>query len=185
MQFLARHRRAINTAFLVCLSITAIMFVSGCAAGSFLSDLESVIPIALTGITGVLSILATVDPSLAPAVAIATALATKIEADLTEVKKLQEEYKANASESTLADIESLISTTTGDLGTLLQTQGLPTAEANQIATIAAALNTELQALLSTLPVLQSSTAGKTLTVTKPSSASSFKAKIEAAMPPTV
>jgi hypothetical protein len=179
-QYLARHRRAISAAFFICASLTMILFMSGCAAGAFLTDLESVIPIALSGITGILTILSTVDPALAPVVTILTALATKIETDLTTVKALQAEYKSNASEGTLADIEGLITTITGDLATLTQTNGLPAAEATQVQAIAVALNAQLQALISTLPVLQASTAGQTLTVTKPIAAADFQAQITAA-----
>jgi hypothetical protein len=182
-QFLARHHRALTAAFLVCASLTLMLFVSGCAAGAFLTDLESVIPVALTGITGILSIIGGVDPAIAPAAALVSALASKIETDLTTVKSLQKEYQANASEPTLAQIESLVTTVTTDLGTLLQTNGLPAAEAAQVAAIATAINNELQAVLSTLPVLQASTAGQTLTVTKPSATADFKAKIQAALPP--
>ena len=184
MKFLAAHRRLFNRLFLVCASLTVIAYCSGCAAGAFLTDLESVIPIALSGITGVLSILSTVDPALAPVVAIITPIATKIQTDLTTVKALQDEYKANASEGTLADIESLITTITGDLGKLTAVNGLPATEAAQVQAIATALNTELQNLLSTLPVLSSTTAGATLTVTKPSTAADFQAKVTAAtLPP--
>ena len=182
-QKLRAHRRTIHFAFLVCASLTTILFLSGCAAGAFLTDLESVLPVALTGVTGILSILAGIDPALVPAAAIATALVTKIQADLTEAKSLQEQYKANADEGTLADIESLITTTTGNLDTLLQTEGLPAAEAAQVQATATALNSELQALLSTLPVLSSSTAGQTLTVVKPSATADFQAKVTAALTP--
>jgi hypothetical protein len=181
--FLRRHRRVVNAAFLVCTSLAIVLYVSGCAAGAFLTDLESVIPIALTGITGVLSILAGVDPALAPVVAIVTPIVQKIETNLQEAKKLTDQYKQDANETTLAQIEALVTTTTGDLDTLLKTDGLPAAEAAQIATIATAINSELQALISTLPVLQASTAGQTLTVTKPSPAAEFSAKIQAALPP--
>lgn len=180
MNFLRQHRHIIHLAFLFCASVTVLLFVSGCAAGAFLTDLESVIPVALTGATAILSILAGVDPAIAPIVAILTPLATKIEADLSTVKQLQEEYKSNASEDTLAQIEALISTITGNLDTLLQTNGLPAAEAAKVSAIATALNSELQAVLSTLPVLAASTAGQTLTVTKPSPTADFKAKIAAA-----
>jgi hypothetical protein len=181
--FLARHRRAVTCLFLACASLTTILFVSGCAAGAFLTDLESVVPIALTGITAVLSILAGVDPALAPVVAILTPLATKIESDLNELKSLQEDYKSNASEGTLTSIETLITTITGDLSTLLQTNGLPAAQATQVQAIATALNSELQNLLTTLPVFSSATAGQTLSVTKPIPAAAFKAKIAAATAP--
>ena len=180
--FLRRHRRAVNAAFLVCASLTIIMYVSGCAAGSFLTDLESIIPIALSGITGILQILAGVDPAVAPIVAVITPIAAKIESDLTEVKTLQAEYQSTANESTLAQIESLITTITGNLSMLLQTNGLPATEAARVQTIADAVNTDLQRLLSTLPVLSSTTAGQTLTVTKPMPAAAFKAKINAALP---
>jgi hypothetical protein len=175
-----RHRRAIGASFLFFASLTTILFVSGCAAGAFLTDLESVVPIALTGITAVLSILAGVDPALVPVVAILTPMATKIESDLNELKSLQEDYKSNASEGTLTSIETLITTITGDLSTLLQTNGLPAAQAAQVQAIATALNSELQNLLTTLPVFSSATAGQTLSVTKPIPAAAFKAKIAAA-----
>jgi hypothetical protein len=181
--FLRRHRGVINAAFLFCLSLTIALYVTGCAAGAFLTDLESVIPIALSGITGILSILGAVDPALAPVLAIVTTLVQKIETNLQEAKTLADEYKTNANEGTLADIESLVTTVTGDLATLLKTDGLPAAEAAQIGAIATAISAELQALLTTLPVLSSTTAGQTLTVVKPSTAAVFSAKIAAAMPP--
>jgi len=157
---------------------------TGCAAGAFLTDLESVIPIALTGITGILSILAGVDPALSPVVNIITPIIQKVEADLTTVKALQAEYKSNANENTLAQIESMVTSITEDLNTVLQTNGLPADVATKISAIATAINSELQAVISTLPVLQASTAGQTLTVTKPSAAADFKAKIEAVTAPT-
>lgn len=182
-KFLAPYRVPLFLAFLIFASLSTVMFLTGCAAGAFLTDLESVIPIALTGITGVLSILAGVDPALAPVVAIVTPIVQKIETNLQEAEKLTDQYKQDANETTLAQIEALVTTTTGDLDTLLKTDGLPAAEAAQIATIATAINSELQALISTLPVLQASTAGQTLTVTKPSPAAEFSAKIQAALPP--
>jgi hypothetical protein len=181
--FLRRHRGAVNAAFLVCASLTLMLYVTGCAAGSFLTDLESVIPIALSGITGILSILGAVDPALAPVLAIVTPFVQKIQTNLQEAKTLADAYKTNANEGTLADIESLVTTATGDLATLLKTDGLPAAEAAQIGAIATAINAELQALLSTLPVLSSTTAGQTLTVVKPSTAAVFSAKIAAATTP--
>lgn len=183
MKLLSAHRRLLFSLFLICASLTIILYASGCAGGAFLSDLESVIPIALTGASAILSILSGIDPALAPVVAILTPIATKIEADLTTVKSLQKEYQSNASEDTLAQIEALITTITGDLNTLLTTNGLPAAEAAQVSTIATALNQELQAVISTLPVLQASTAGQTLTVTKPITTAAFKAKIAAATTP--
>ena len=181
--FLRRHRGAVNAAFLVCASLTLMLYVTGCAAGSFLTDLESVIPIALSGITGILSILGAVDPALAPVLAIVTPFVQKIQTNLQEAKTLADAYKTNANEGTLADIESLVTTATGDLATLLKTDGLPAAEAAQIGAIATAISAELQALLSTLPVLSSTTAGQTLTVVKPSTAAVFSAKIAAATTP--
>lgn len=181
-QFLQPHRKLLFTLFLIFGSVTTIFFISGCAAGAFLTDLESVIPIALTGVTGILSIIAGFDPALAPIVAIINPIVTKIEANLTVVKSLQEQYKSNANESTLANIESLITATTGDLNSLLTVDGVPPAEAAKIAALATAINQELQSVISTLPVLQASTAGQTLTVTKPSSAAVFKAKIAAVLP---
>lgn len=183
MKFLASHRTMIFTMFLVSACLTTILCVTGCAAGAFLTDLESVIPIALTGITGILSILAGVDPALSPVVNIITPIIQKVEADLTTVKALQAEYKSNASESTLAQIESMVTSITADLNTVLQTNGLPADEATKISTIVTAINSELQAVISTLPVLQASTAGQTLSVTKPSAAADFKAKIEAVTAP--
>jgi len=168
--------------FLICGSFTTIMFVSGCAAGAFLTDLESVIPIALTGVSGILTLVATFDPALAPIVAIIQPILSKIQSNLGTVQTLQNEYKSNANEGTLADIEGLLTTTTGDLSSLLAVDGLPPAEAAKIGALASAINSELQAIITTLPVLQASTAGQTLTVTKPSSAEVFKAKIAAALP---
>jgi hypothetical protein len=182
MKFVAQHRRLFNALFLLSISATIVLYASGCAAGAFLTDLESVVPIALTGITGILSILSTVDPAAAPAVAILTPIATGIEADLTQVKTLQTQYTANASEGTLDDIEGLITSTTANLGTLLKENNLPAAEAAQVSAIAQAINAELQAVISTLPVLKSTTAGQTLTVTKPSTAATFQAKLTAASP---
>ena len=181
--FLRRHRRAVNVAFLICLSVTMMLYVTGCAGASFLTDLEAVLSTALSGATGILQILATVDPAIAPVVTVITPIAVKIEADLTEAKTLQAEYQSTANESTLAQIEALITTITGNLNTLLQTNGLPAAEAAQVQNIASIVNTELQKLLSTLPVFSSATASQTLTVTKPSTAADFKAKIQAALPP--
>lgn len=182
MKFLAPHRKLIHALFLVSISATIILYASGCTAGAFLTDLESVVPIALTGIAGILSILAGIDPTIAPVVAVLTPIATKIETDLTTVKTLQQQYVSNASEGTLADIEGLIGTITTDLGTLTQANGLPAAEAAQVTSIATVVNQELQAIISTLPVLQAATAGQTLTVTKPSSAATFQAKLTAASP---
>jgi hypothetical protein len=182
MKFLAAHRGLFRALFLFCVSATIILYASGCTAGAFLTDLESVVPIALTGVTAILNILAGIDPAIAPAVAILTPIATKIEADLTTVKQLQTEYVSNASEGTLADIEGLIGTITTDLGTLTQANGLPAAEAAQVTSIATVVNQELQAIISTLPVLQAATAGTTLTVTKPSAAATFQAKLVAASP---
>jgi hypothetical protein len=182
MKFLAAHRGLFRALFLFCVSATIILYASGCTAGAFLTDLESVVPIALTGVTAILNILAGIDPAIAPAVAILTPIATKIEADLTTVKQLQTEYVSNASEGTLADIEGLIGTITTDLGTLTQANGLPAAEAAQVTSIAMEVNQELQAIISTLPVLQAATAGTTLTVTKPSAAATFQAKLVAASP---
>jgi hypothetical protein len=184
MKFLASHRTMIRCMFLASAFLTAILCVTGCAAGAFLTDLESVIPIALTGITGILSILAGVDPALSPVVNIITPIIQKVEADLTTVKALQAEYKSNANENTLAQIESMVTSITEDLNTVLQTNGLPADVATKISAIATAINSELQAVISTLPVLQASTAGQTLTVTKPSAAADFKAKIEAVTAPT-
>jgi hypothetical protein len=182
MKFLAAHRGLFRALFLFCVSATIVLYASGCAAGAFLTDLESVVPIALTGITGILSILAGIDPAIAPVVSVLTPIATKIETDLTTVKTLQQQYVSNASEGTLADIEGLIGTITTDLGTLTQANGLPAAEAAQVTSIATVVNQELQAIISTLPVLQAATAGTTLTVTKPSAASTFQAKLVAASP---
>ena len=180
MKFLAAHRGLFRALFLFCVSATIILYASGCTAGAFLTDLESVVPIALTGITAILNILAGIDPALAPAVAVITPIATKIETDLSSVQSLQKQYQANASEGTLAAIEGLINTITGDLNTLTQENGLPAAEAAQVSSIATVLNEQLQAVISTLPVLQAATAGQTLTVTKPVTAAAFKAKIAAA-----
>jgi hypothetical protein len=182
MKFLAPHRKLIHALFLLSISATIVLYASGCAAGAFLTDLESVVPIALTGITGILSILAGIDPAVAPVVSVLTPIATKIETDLTTVKTLQQQYVSNASEGTLADIEGLIGTITTDLGTLTQANGLPAAEAAQVTSIATVVNQELQAIISTLPVLQAATAGTTLTVTKPSAAATFQAKLVAASP---
>jgi hypothetical protein len=184
MKFLAAHRTMIFTMFLVSAFLTSILCVTGCAAAAFLTDLESVIPIALTGITGILSILAGIDPELSPAVAIVTPIIQKVEADLTTVKQLQAEYKSNASESVLEQIEAAVNEIIGNLNTVLQTNGLPTDEAAKISAIATAVNAELQAVLSTLPVFQASTAGQTLSVTKPSAAADFQAKINAVVAPT-
>jgi hypothetical protein len=165
------------------LMLSAFMVICGCSAPEFLTDLEQIIPVAISAVTGILAILgsATGNPAIISAAAAANLIANKVEAGLSEIEKLIAQYKANPNDTLLEQIEGLISTANADLASLLQVEGLPQASATLIAGVVQAVTAQLEALLSVLPVFKTSTAGQQLAVTKPVSAATFKAQVKTAL----
>ncbi len=165
------------------LALSACMVLAGCAAPTFLTDLEEIIPVASAAVGSILTIIGTFSgqPELTIVGSAINAVASKAEADLKTVSTLINEYKANPSDTVLQNVENAINTAIGSLSAILQVNGLPAQQAQQITAIVTAVNQQMQALLTILPVFNSQTAGQQIAVTKPISASDFKAKVNAAL----
>lgn len=168
------------------LAFTVVGLVTGCAAPTFLTDLEQIIPIASAAVAGILSIIGSFagQPELLAVSAAISAVAGKVEADLKTVDTLIASYKQNPNDTVLQNIESAINTAIGSLQAVLQVNGVPSAEAAKISALVNAITQQLEALLTVLPVFNSTTAGQQLSVRKPVSAVDFKAQIAAIVPPS-
>jgi hypothetical protein len=178
------RNRALFTFGVTLVMLSACALVTGCGVPTFLTDLESIIPIAGSAIAGLLAILGAVDPGFAAAAAAVQVIVTKVDAELTVLNTLIADYKSNPSDTVLEQIESGVNEVVADLKSILTTAGLPDGASSKIQLIVQAVVTQLEALLSVIPVLKGSTAGQTLpTVVKPVSASAFKAQIHAVLTP--
>jgi len=161
---------------LVLFSATAC--IMGCSAPSFLTDLEAIVPIAGSAVAGLLAILASVTGTGASAASTVQAIVTKVDSEFTTLNQLIASYKSNPDDSTLESIETTVNQVVADLKQILGVAGLPDATATKVQAVVQAVVGQLEALLSVLPVLKSSTAGQTLPpVVKPVAAATFKANI--------
>jgi hypothetical protein len=161
---------------LVLLSATAC--IMGCSAPSFLTDLEMIVPIAGSGVAGLLAILASVTGSGTAAASSIQAIVTKVDSEFTNLNQLIASYKSNPDDTALENIETAVNETVADLKQILDIAGLPDGTATKVQAVVQALVGQLEAMLSVIPVLKSSTAGQTLPqVVKPVAAATFKANI--------
>lgn len=176
-------RRPLFLFGLFCLTLAVCLNLTACSGASFLTDLEGVLPTVGLAVTGILSILGSVtgNPELTAVAALVNPILTRIQINLTDAQELQAEYKQTAQESTLEQIEALIPAIQQDLDALPATDGLPADVAAKVKAVTDVVLPGLASLLSSLPVLKPSTAGQTLTVTKPAPATEFKAKVQAAI----
>jgi hypothetical protein len=184
MQLFIAHRRRLVIFGCLCLMLSASMLVMGCEVPVFLTDIEAIIPVATSAIAGILALIGglTGNVEFAAIAAALNAIATKIDAGLAQVNILIEQYKKSPNDTLLANIESGLNEVVGDLKTLLTTEGVPASIAGPVQAVAQALLTQIEALLSVLPVLKDSTAGQPVpNVVKPVSASAFKANIASAL----
>lgn len=179
--FFARHRRIIFSLGCALFVLSACAFMMGCAVPSMLQDIEAFVPIASGAITGILGIIAGFDPALAPIAAEITAITTIADNELANVNTMIGEYKKNPSDTILDEIEQSLSIVSTNLSKLLTTAGLPAAAATKIQAVVQAVLTEVEALISSIQIFHSSTAGTTITLTKLSSSQAFKATVKAAL----
>ncbi len=179
------RNRALFNLGLCFLAFAVLTVLAGCSAPTFLTDLEAIVPIASGAVGSILALIGTFagQPELIAVSSAITAVAAKAEADMKVLESAIAAYKANPSDTVLQDIEAAINSAQGSLSAILQVNGLPTQQATSIAALVAAINQQLQALLSVLPVFNSQTAGQQLSVTKPISAAAFKAQIDAITAP--
>ena len=108
---------------------------------------------------------------------------TKIDSEFTQINTLISDYKSSPSDTLLENIEAAITEVNADLANMLEIAGLPSGIATTIQNVVQAVLTQLNALLSVIPVFKSSTAGASLAVVKPITATAFKAQIHAALTP--
>lgn len=172
---------------LALLAFSALMLMAGCAAPTFLTDLEEIIPVASSAVAGILTIIGSFSsqPELVVVATAINTMASKAEADLKIVTAFIDQYKANPNDTILQNIEGAINTAMSSLSAVLQVNGVPAQQAQQIAALVNAINMQLEALLTVLPVFNSQTAGQQIAVTKPIGAATFKAQIAAVMNTTV
>ena len=178
-----RNRSLFNFG-LALLVLSACFVVAGCAAPAFLTDLEEIVPVASAAVAGILSIIGSFSgqPELLAVSAAISAVVAKAAADLKTVSALIDAYKSNPSDTLLQKVEAAINTAIGSLSAVLQVNGLPATQAQQISALVSAVNQQLQALLTVLPVFNSATTGQQVTIQKPISASDFKAQVSAIVP---
>lgn len=183
--FLATYRRLLFIGGCVLLVLPALLFVTGCGVPTFLTDLETIIPVAASAITGILAIIGglTGNVELEVASAAISAIVTKVDAEFEQINSLIVNYKSNPSDTLLENIEAVVNEVNADLANILTIAGLPANLSTTIANVVKAVTTQLEALLSVIPVFKSSTAGASLAVIKPVNAVAFKAQIQAALKP--
>jgi hypothetical protein len=182
--FLATHRRGLFAFGCILLCASALCLITGCGVPSFLTDLESIIPVTASAITGILALVGglTGNAELEAAAAAINAIVTKVDAELDEINSLITAYKANMTDETkLQQIEDGINEVNADLAKILTIGGLPATLAQTVQNVVQAVTTQLEALLSVIPIFKSSTAGASLAVVKPVNAATFKAQIQAAL----
>ena len=181
--FLARHHRGLFIFGCAMLCFTALCLVTGCGVPTFLTDIETIIPIAGSAITGILAIIGglTGNVEVTAAGAAIQAIVTKVDAEFAQINTLIADYKSNPDDTTLENIEAAVQEVVSDLGNILTVAGLPTALASTIQGVVQAVLTQLNALLTIIPVFKGSTAGASLAVIKPIPATAFKAQIHAAL----
>jgi hypothetical protein len=183
--FLAIYRRPLFTFGCIALCFSALCLITGCGVPTFLTDLEGIIPVAASAVTGILALIGglTGNAELEAAAAAINAIVAKVDAELEEVNNLITTYKSNPSDTALENIEAAINEVNADLAKILEIGGIPTTLAQTIQNVVQAVTTQLEALLSVIPVFKASTAGASLSVLKPITAAAFKAQVHAALKP--
>lgn len=186
LNFLATHRRGLFVLGCALLSFSALCLITGCGVPTFLTDLETIIPVAGSAISGILALIGGLTGNVAVEAAATeiNVIVTKIDAEFTQINTLITNYKANPSDTLLENIEAGIAEVNADLANILEVAGLPAALATTIQNVVQAVVNQLNALLSVIPVFKSSTAGASLSVLKPVSAAAFKSQIHAALSAT-
>jgi hypothetical protein len=172
-----QHRNLYRLGLMLVL-FSATACIMGCTAPSFLTDLESIVPIAGSAVAGLLAILSSVTGSGTSAASTIQAIVTKVDGEFTNLNQLIASYKNNPDDSTLENIETEVNAVVADLKQILTVAGLPDATSSKVQAVVQAVVGQLEALLSVLPVLKGSTAGQTLPqVIKPLTSATFKANI--------
>lgn len=157
---------------------SATICLVGCSAPSFVTDMEMIVPIAGSAVAGLLALLASVTGSGASAASSIQAIVTKVDAEFTNISQLIASYKANPDDTTLNNIETAVNEVVADLKQILTITGLPDSTSLKVQKTVQVVVGQLEAMLSVLPVLKSSTAGQTLPqVVKPDAAATFKSNI--------
>lgn len=183
MKFLTRYHRALFVFGCAILTLTAMVFITGCGVPTFLTDLETIVPVAAGAVSGLLAILGGITGNAAETAAAEAinVIVAKIDDEFTELNSLIAEYKSNPNDTLLENIEAAVQEVTSDLSNILTIAGLPTNVATTIQNVVQAVLTQLNALLSIIPVFKSSTAGASLAVVKPIAAADFKKQINTAL----
>jgi hypothetical protein len=157
---------------------SATMCIMGCSAPSFLTDMEMIVPIAGSAVAGLLALLSSVTGTGTTAATSIQAIVTKVDGEFDTLNELITSYKTDPQDSTLENIEIAVNEVVTDLKQILDIAGLPDGTSTKVQAIVQTVVGQLEALLSVIPVLKSSTAGQTLPqVVKPVAAATFKANI--------
>lgn len=183
LNFLSRHHRGLFVFGCAMLTLCALVLVTGCGVPTFLTDLETIIPIAGGAISGILAIVGglTGDAAVVAAGVAVQAIVTKVDDEFTQINDLITQYKSSPNDTLLENIETAVGEVAADLQNILTIAGLPTDVASTIQGVVQAVLAQLNALLSVIPVFKASTAGASLAVVKPINAAAFKAQVNAAL----
>jgi hypothetical protein len=172
-----QHRNLYRLGLILVL-FSATACIIGCSAPSFLTDMEMIVPIAGSAVAGLLALLASVTGAGASAASSIQAIVTKVDSEFTNLNQLIASYKANPDDNTLDTIETAVNAVVADLKQILDIAGLPDGTSTKVQAVVQVVVGQLEAMLSVIPVLKSSTAGQTLPqVVKPVAAATFKANI--------
>jgi len=178
MAFFALHRRAAFLCGTILAMATFTLLVTGCAVPVWLLDAEGIGAVLVTAAGSITSFIAAMTGNVALA-AVAGLIATwgqKVEAGLVNVNSLIESYKKSPNATLLQQIEQVAQTVVGDINSLGQIEGIPAAVLTPIQAMAQSILTELESLISLLPLAGSPAAGSIVAVKVPTLTADFKAK---------
>jgi hypothetical protein len=193
-KFLVSHQRGLFIFGCMCLMFSAISLMTGCAAASVLNDIEA----ALNGATALIGAIATSisvylkQQGATGAAGEVTSVTTEIEGviqkvqvELGNIQDLVSEYKSTndavAGETLLQEIESGTQLVVSDVGKLLGDAGVPAALSAKITALGTLAVGLLNSFVSMIPLFKPSTAGTTVTVSKPQLANTIKSTVKAAI----
>ena len=178
-----RISRMMTVCGLFMLTICFCMFVTGCAAPGWLSEVENIGTTVGAVLGSILAIAGrlTSNPTLASVGAAIELGVSAAQAAASGLNDAIAAYKSSPNETTLASLVAAIEATQSSIAQIEKIEGVPAAEQAAISEIIATITQELQAAESVVPLGTDTANGTTLTVTVPNTPAVIKAKVQASV----
>jgi hypothetical protein len=179
-KFLATHHRMFMTLGYIFALMTAAMYLTACAAPTWLTDAGSIITLVGLSFASIASFIAGLsgNPALSAALAEVSAWIGKVQTGISDIEALVDQYNQSPNPTLLSDIENACADVQTNIKQDFSNLGLPATVLNIISGIAGLALSQLVAWSSLFPAV-SAKAMERVTITVPMTKNEFKAAVDA------